>query len=263
MSTTRWLITAALGLVIAACASISSAPSPEARQTLAPTGKLRVALYSGSPASIVRGATLDDSKGVGFDLGKDLARRIGVPFEPVVYPNPGAVMGGLKSGEWDITFFGPTPERIGVLDFTAPFLVIEHGYLVPAGSPISTMAAVDRPGIRIGAPQGGSVNEILVRTIKNATVIATPGVAAGAEMLKAGEVDVFAANKANLFEISDRLPGSRVLDGRIGVDEVTIALPKGREAGMAYVRKYIEDAKSEGLVKAAVQRAGLRGAVDK
>ena len=136
MRTIPWLTAAVVGLLIAGCAGIASAPSQEERQTLAPTGKLRVALYSGSPASIVRGATLDDSKGVGFDLGKELARRIGVPFEPVVYPNPGAVMGGLKSGEWDITFFGPTPERIGVLDFTAPFLVIEHGYLVPAGSPI-------------------------------------------------------------------------------------------------------------------------------
>jgi len=49
----------------------------------------------------------------------------------------------------------------------------------------------------------------------------------------------------------------------LGVDEVAIALPKGRETGMAYVRKYIEDAKSEGLIKAAVQRAALRGAADK
>jgi len=32
---------------------------------------------------------------------------------------------------------------------------------------------------------------------------------------------------------------------------------------MGYVRQYIEDAKSEGLIKAAVQRAGLRGAADK
>lgn len=263
MRTTRWLITAALGLVIAACASVSSAPTPEARQALAPTGKLRVGLYLGGPTSIIRGATLAESRGVGFDLGQELARRIGVPFEPVVYPNPGGVIGGLKSGEWDIAFLALSPERMGVLDFTAPFLFVEHGYLVPAGSPISILAAVDRSGIRIGAPQGGSVNAILVRTIKNATVIASPGLAAGVEMLKVGKVDVFAANKANLFEISDKLPGSRVLDGRIGVDEITIALPKGREAGMAYVRKYIEDAKSEGLLKAAVQRAGLRGAVDK
>jgi polar amino acid transport system substrate-binding protein len=258
-----WLTAAVAGLLIGGCGSIASIPSQEERQALAPTGKLRVALYTGSPASIVRGATLDESKGVGFDLGKELARRIGVPFEPVVYPAPGAIMGGLKSGEWDICFFGPTPERESVLNFTAPLLVLEHGYLVPAGSPISTSDAVDRPGIRIGAPQGGSVNAFLARTIKNATVIASPSVPAGEELLKSGKVDVFAANKANLFQLSDKLPGSQVLAGRIGVDEVAIALPKDRESGMPYLRRYVEDAQSAGLVKAAIQKAGLRGAAEK
>lgn len=263
MRTIAWLGTAFVGFLTAGCAGVTSAPGQEAKQALAPTGKLRVALYTGAPASIIRGNTLEESKGVGFDLGKDLARRIGVPFEPVVYPSPGAIMDGLKASEWDLAFFGPTPERERVLDFSPAFLVIEHGYLVPAGSPISTIDAVDRPGTRIGAPQGGSVNAFLARTIKNATVVASPSVPAGEEMLKSGKVDVFAANKANLFGLSDRMPGSRVLDGRIGVDDVAIALPKGREAGMAYSRRFIEEARAEGLIKAAVQRAGLRGAADK
>ena len=258
-----WLPGAVVVLLIAGCAGLGSAPGEEERRILAPTGKLRVALYVGAPASIVRGATPEDSKGVGFDLGKDLARRLGVPFEPVVYPSPGAIMDGLKSGEWDVTFFGPTPERERVLDFTVPLLVIEHGYLVAAASAISTIDAVDRSGTRIGAPQGGSVNAFLSRTIRNATVIASPSVPAGEDMLKSGQVDVFAANKANLFELSDKLPGSRVLDGRIGADEVAIAAPKGRVAGMAYLRTYVEHAKSEGLVDAAVRRAGLRGAAAK
>ena len=152
--------------------------------------------------------------------------------------------------------------RESVLDFTAAFLVIEHGYLVPAGSAISTIDAVDRPGTRVGAPQGGSVNAFLARSLKSATVVPSPSVPAGEELLRSGKADAFAANKANLFQLSDRLPGSRVLDGRIGVDEVAIALPKGRDAGMRYLRKYIEDAKSKGLITAAVQRAGLRGAAD-
>ena len=263
MRTCPWRTVTVVGLLIAGCAGIPSAPNQEERQALAPTGKLRVALYIGAPASIVRGATPDESKGVGFDLGKELARRIGVPFEPVVYPSPGAIVGGLKAGEWDLTFFGPSPERENVLNFTAPFLVIEHGYLVPAGSPILTIDAVDRPGTRIGAPQGGSVNGFLARAIKYATVIASPSVPAGEEMLKSGTVDVFAANKANLFQLADKMPGSRVLDGRIGVDEVAIALPKGRETGIAYLQKYIAAAKSEGLIEASVKRAGLRGAADK
>jgi polar amino acid transport system substrate-binding protein len=237
-----WSTAVVVGFLATGCASNASTPSQGERQALAPTGKLRVALYTGAPASIVQGATLDESKGVGFDLGKELARRIGVPFEPVVYPSPGAIMGGLKSGEWDLAFFGPTPERDSVLNFTEPLLVIEHGYL---------------------APQGGSVNAFLKRELKNATVVASASVPAGEELLKSGKVDAFAANKANLYGLSDKMPGSRVLDGRIGVDEVSIALPKGRESAMAYVRKYAEDVKAEGLVKAAIQRAGLRGAAEK
>jgi polar amino acid transport system substrate-binding protein len=263
MRTFPRLVAATGALLIAGCAGLALAPSQEERHALAPSGKLRVALYTGAPASIVRGATPNDSKGVGFDLGKELARRMGIPFEPVVYPSPGAIMDGLKAGEWDVSFFGPTPARESVLVFTAPFLVIEHGYLVPSGSPISTIDAVDRPGIRVGAPRGGSVNAFLARSLKDATVVPSPSVPAGEELLKSGKVDAFAANKANLFELSDKLAGSRVLDGRIGVDAVAIAFPKGREIGTPYLRKFIEAARSEGLIQTAVQRAGLRGAAEK
>jgi polar amino acid transport system substrate-binding protein len=69
------------------------------------------------------------------------------------------------------------------------------------------------------------------------------------------------STKPILFELSSQLPGSRVLDGRVGTDPHAMAMPKGRDAGAAYGRQFIEDAKSAGLVKAAIERAGLRGVV--
>lgn len=61
--------------------------------------------------------------------------------------------------------------------------------------------------------------------------------------------------------MSDDLPSSRVLEGRWGLEHLAMAIPKGRDPGMPYLRKFSEDAKSEGLVKRAVERAGLRGTV--
>lgn len=263
MRAIQWLLSAAVGIHLVGCAGMSDKPSQEVIQALAPTGKLRVGLYVGGPTSIMPGSTTMDSRGVGFDLGKAIAQRLDVPFEPVIYKTPGGVIGGLKQSEWDISFLGLSPERDSILSFTAPFLMVEHGYLVPNGSPISAIEQVDRPGVRIGTPQGGSVNATLARILKNARVIPGPSLAAAADMLSSGKVDAFAANKANLFEVSDKLPGSKVLSGRIGADEIAIAVPKGREAGMPYLQKFIQDANFEGLIKAAVQRAGLRGAVDK
>ena len=261
MRTTRWLMTAILGLLLTGCAGIHTAPTPEERQALAPTGKLRVGLTLGVPASVIRDSASGEMKGVLFDLGKELARRMEVPFEPVVYPSISALLDGAKSGAWDVAIFGVNPARAKQFDFTGTVLEIEFGYLVPAGSGISVLADVDRPGVRVGVPGKSAVEAALSRTLKNAVLVPAPGLAAGLEMLKAGKVDVFGTNKGNLFEMSDQLPGSRVLAGSYGSNTVAIAIPKGRDLGMAYARKFVEEAKSEGLVKAAIERAGLRGAV--
>jgi polar amino acid transport system substrate-binding protein len=62
--------------------------------------------------------------------------------------------------------------------------------------------------------------------------------------------------------MADALPGARALDGRWGLKRHAIAIPKGRDVGMAFVSKFAADAKAEGLLKAAVQMAGLRGAAE-
>jgi len=84
---------------------------------------------------------------------------------------------------------------------------------------------------------------------------------AAIEMFTQRKIDAFATNKAILFEMSESLPGSRVLDGRWGVEHLAIAIPKGRDEAMAYMRNFVEDANSKGLVTSAVERAGLRGTV--
>ena len=81
------------------------------------------------------------------------------------------------------------------------------------------------------------------------------------ELLKSGELDGFSTNKAILFEMSDRISGTRVLDGHWGLEHIALAIPPGREAGMAYLREFLSAAKSSDLVMRAAARAGLRGIV--
>ena len=80
MRPTHWLMTAIIGLLFTGCVGINTVPAPEARQALAPTGKLRVGLQLGSPHNVIRDAVSGEMKGVGYDLGKELARRLGVAF---------------------------------------------------------------------------------------------------------------------------------------------------------------------------------------
>jgi polar amino acid transport system substrate-binding protein len=262
MRRTHLVIAALLALFVAGCASIQTEPGPEARQALAPTGKLRVGLFDGNAVHVIRDSAFGEMRGVGHDLGRALAARLKVSFEPVLYSSFGPLLDGAKTGAWDVAFVGVDPERAKFLDFTGNHAEVDFGYLVPAGSRLSAIRYTDRPGVRIAVVERGTPDLFLTRALTGATLIRVPGIPGAIELLKSGQADVLAGLKPNMYAVSAQLPGSRVLDGRPGTEEQAMALPKGRgPAALAYARRFIEDAKATGLVQRAIDRARLRGVV--
>lgn len=240
------------------CASSSTRLTPDIQHALAPTGSLRVALYPGTPTSVI---SQTDLRGVGYELGKELARRLNVPFQPIIFTKNAEVLGAVKTGSADVAFTNASVERAKDMDFTQPYLDIELGYLAREKSPVAVLADVDRPGVRVGVTANSSSDAVLSHDFKNAQVVRATTVTAGIQMLKDGTIDLYATNKATLFEMADKLPGSRVLDGSWGAEHHALAIPKGRDRGLPYARTYVADVAAKGLVKQAMTKAGLRGAV--
>ena len=256
------IVVLALALALGAgCAGISTARNPAAVQALAPTGKLRVGLYPGTPTSIIGEPGSGNAKGVGFELGRELAQRAGVPFEPVVFAKNAEVLAAAKTGSVDMVFTNATPARSNDLDFSPTVLQVELSYLVPANSSIRAVDEIDRAGVRVGVSEGSTSEATLSRAFRNATVVRTSSLKAATDMLAAGKLEAFATNKATLHEMSDELPGSRVLAGRWGLESFAIGIPKGRDAAMPLVATFVGDAKANGAVARAVKRAELRGTV--
>jgi len=235
------------GSLVVAGGGAAGAADPDMQQVLAPTGKLRVGLYPGTPTSILPDAQSGGPRGVGYDLGKEFARRLGVPYEPVVFSKNAEVLEAVKTAQVDMAFTNASAERAKDMDFGPPYLEIELGYLVPQKSAISTPADIDKPGVRVGVTKGSSSDGVLSRDLKSAEVVRAVTVGAAADMMAAGQLDAFATNKATLYEMAEKLPGARVLDGHWGVERHAIAIPKGRDQGRAFVEKFTSDTKSEGL----------------
>jgi len=248
------------GLVaLAGCATVAPVVDPGIVKTLAPTGSLRVGVYLGSPTSLVRDPKTGDKAGVAFELGTALGRQLGVPVEIKEFTRLADVLQALKAGAVDFTFTNATEVRARDMDFTAPLLRLELGYLVPPASALKNVADVDTPGIRVGVAQGSSSQGVLGRLFKNAAVVPAPSVTQGQVMFREGQIDAFATNKGILHEMADALPGYRILDGRWGIETMAIAIPQQRGAGLPYVRQFAEDARRSGLLAGIVKRAGLRG----
>src|SRR5205085_9849481 len=124
----------------------------------------------------------------------------------------------LKAGDVDFSITNASPARMKELDFSPTLLDLELGYLVLSASPITSLADVDRPGIRVGVSDGSTSQATLLREFKAAAIIPAPSLTRAAEMVAKKEVDAFATNKAVLFEMADELRGARVLAGHWGLE---------------------------------------------
>lgn len=229
------------------------------RQVLAPSGALKVGVYRGSPTSIIEGQKPEDAKGVGYDLGKRLAAALGVPFAPTVFPANGSLLKAVAAGEVDVVFTNATPARAKTMDFSQTFMSGEKSFLVPAGSPLKNLADATRPGTRIGVSKGSSTAKELAELYPAVTLEPIDTLHAAGEMLTAGRIDAFATNNAILYELSDEVPGSHVLPGHWGMEHFAAGIPKGREAGMPFLRDFIAKATAGGSVAEAIRRVNLRG----
>jgi polar amino acid transport system substrate-binding protein len=247
-------------LAVFALGALPANAGPESER-LAPTGRLRVGVYPGSPTSMVVDPTTKESHGVAHDLGQEFAKRLGVPVDYVTFQRVADIIDAIKKGDVDFTVSNATPARANDVAFSPPVLSIELGYLVPANSPISRAEDIDRAGIRIGVTKGSTSERTLPARFKNATIVAAESVKLAIGLFERGEIDVYATNKPTLFEMSDSMPGAHVLDGNWGLEHIAIAIPKGREDAQPFVETFVHDVQSRGLLNRIEQQAGLRGAV--
>jgi len=233
--------------------------APAVRSDFAPTGKMRVGINHGNLVLAQKNPATGDVKGVAVDMAHELGRRLDVPVELVQYASAGQMTDALASGAWDVAFLAREPGRAGEIGFTAPHLLIEGTYLVPAGSPYTRAADVDREGLRIAVSEKSAYDHFLTRTIKRATLVRAAGNSAGLGLLQRGQADVIAGVRQLLLMDQAKLPGSKVLDDRFMVIEQAMGLPKGRDAGLDYAKEFIEEMKASGFVARGLEKSGVRG----
>jgi polar amino acid transport system substrate-binding protein len=226
---------------------------------LAPTGTLRVGINYGNPILAQKDAGSGELRGIAVDLGRELGKRVGAPVELVGFESAGKMFDAVKTGAWDVAFLAVDPGRAGDISFTAPYIEIEGTYLVPAGSSVREVADVDRKGVRVGVSAKSAYDLFLSRSLQHAELVRGPTNNAGFELILAGKVDVVAGIRQHLVANAQKLPGSRVLDGRFMAIQQALGTPKGRDVAAKYLREFIEDVKASGFVDQAIERSGIRG----
>ena len=241
-------------------ASLISAQSPDAKQ-LAPTGTLRVTFLGGNPAQGRVDAKTGAVTGLVADVARELAQRLGVPFQ--IKPSEGvrAVLDAIAMHTADVGFLAFDATRASEVDFSQPYALAYNTYVVRADSPLQKIDDGDREGVRIAARKGDSGELYLSRTLKHAELKSISGLSVeqAERMLAAREIDAFATNRQRLVEDTARFPNLRLLADNFFAVEQSLVVSKGDAARVAYLNRLIDDLRATGFLQAAIDRAQLHG----
>lgn len=243
--------------VLVACVAYGLAMAQPVAE-IAPSGKLRAAINFGNPILAARDLATGAPRGVSVDLAQALGARLGVPVELVTYESAGKVTSSL--GQWDVAFLAVDPVREKEIAFTAPYVVIEGAYLVPANSAIEANDDVDRAGTRVVVGAGSAYDLFLMRELKAAVLVRAPTSPAVTDMMVAQGLDVAAGVRQQLEADARRIANVRVLPGRFMVINQAMAIPQGRPAAAQYVSKFVDDVKASGFVAESMKRHHIEGA---
>jgi polar amino acid transport system substrate-binding protein len=249
-------------LVLGTCAALAVAFAPAHAQSdlakaFAPTGTLRIGVLMVTYFALPDQGS--DLKGVVPDLGRELARRLGVPAQLIRFENPIAVIEAFRKGELDATFIGITVDRAAAFDFGPVVLDLQTTYLVPAASTIKSIDEVDRPGVRLLVPARSAQEAQLKKTLTKATMIsvAVENPKPAVEKLAAGEADAFSHVVPMLVSAQRMMPESRILPGSYYNVPIAIGFAKDRPATVKdFAAQFAADVTKSGLVQQSLDRAG-------
>jgi len=134
-------------------------------------------------------------------------------------------------------------------------LAFAESATLPAGSALRRVDEVDRDGVRIAVGQKSAYDLYLTRTIKRAALVRAPTSEAAIELFGRDKLEVAAGVRQPLEQFAARNPDVRMIEGRFMVIEQAMGTPKGRAAGLAYLRGFVEEMKASGFVADALRRS--------
>lgn len=246
----------ALAVVIVGVACGGAAPSADstpsaaavAKAELAPSGQLRLGFPAAPPFIGNQDPSSGQWKGMAITLGNALAKSLGVRMVPTQYPDPITTYQALESGKVDVVLaqLQVRPDGVGG---SGPALSVQHTFLVKGDSPLHSVSDADAQGIRIGSNAGDGHTPFLASHLMHAQLIKFSSDDAGLGALASGKIDAWADGRFALTDLTNHLPGSRILDGSFLTPMFAFSTVSAHTDGAKYLTAFVAAQLANGAIK--------------
>jgi len=229
----------------------------ETSKDLAPNGVLRAAINLGNP--VLAQGTPAAPAGVTVDIARELAARLGVPVDLACFAAARESFEAMARGDADICFLAVEPARAAQVAFTAPYVVIEGVYVVPADSGLDAPADLDRDGVRVGVNEGSAYDLFLSRTLGKASLVRGDD---GITLFREQGLEAAAGIRQVITAFVAENPEFRLVDqGFMQIRQALGTTLTRTPDTTRFLAAFIEDLKASGFIAAALRRSGQDAAL--
>ena len=229
----------------------------ETSKDLAPNGVLRAAINLGNP--VLAQGTPAAPAGVTVDIARELGARLGVPVDLACFAAARESFEAMARGDADICFLAVEPARAEQVAFTAPYVVIEGVYVVPAGSGLTAPADVDRDGVRVGVNEGSAYDLFLSRTLGKASLVRGDD---GITLFREQGLEAAAGIRQVITAFVAKNPQFRLVDqGFMQIRQALGTTLTRTPDTIRFLGAFIEDLKASGFIADGLRRSGQDAAL--
>jgi polar amino acid transport system substrate-binding protein len=188
-------------------------------QQIKQRGELRIGVTPGEPWYFKDPATGQWS-GIGFRMGQQIAKDLGVKLVPVE-TTWGNAVAAVQANQIDVMFvLDPTEERKKAIDFPdAPFFWYAQGVLVRDGLPASNWSDLDRDTVKIAVTLGTAPDRDLTKRLTKAKIERFQNMDEAIAAFYSGRVDAAAFYHPALV-----MQQARVKKGQVVIPQPAVAL---------------------------------------
>jgi polar amino acid transport system substrate-binding protein len=215
-------------------------------------------LYKGTPTSILPATDSAQNRGIGFELGRDLASQLGLVYDPIIFEKNADVLAAAKNNSIDLVFTNASADREKYIQFSETVIKIEKGYLISPRSKIQSDSQINQKGVKIGFSVGSNSQTELPTLIPNASLVATSSTKQAIALLESGQLDGFSTNKAILYEMASAIPGAKVLPSVIGYEYLALGVPRERHINDQILNEFIDQMRASGRLQAIIRALEFR-----
>ena len=224
---------------------------------IAPKNVLRIGINMSNFLLVSKDSTFSKPEGLSPEIGKLLAKELGINYEFVTFKNPGLLADAIDYDKWDVGNFAYEKKRAEIIDFSNPYVNIDANFLLRKNSEINQNNDVDNKNNKIAVVNRSAYDLWLSDNYKKAKIIRAKTIIETHNLFYNQDVNILAGLKPKLLEELNNNNEFKLIDEPFTFIKQSIGIKKGKTKAIDFINNFVSKKIKDGTIKSLLEKYGL------